>query len=162
MGLWLIDFPPQAAHLPEQNPAWCDVRVDWVVLIFEAGSDRSVHFSSTLPPGYQGQNLEVAVLGAFSADREPTHRVEFEVAFERLSPDGGNLRQSQWGQSRSLRLSVPPEEGKVVEGSVTFTNSEAANLRGGDLFRLRLRLHPGGSNFVGRAEVVRVTVRPGS
>ncbi len=160
MSMWLIDFPPQAGQLPEQNPAWCDVRGDWPVVVFEAGSDRAVHFSGTVPPEYRGQNLEVTVLGAFSGDTQVSHQAELEVAFERLSAEGGNLRVPQWGPGRPLRLTVPTEEGKVVAGSLVFSNAEAGSLRGGEVFRLRLRLRTTGSNFFGRLEVVRVTVRP--
>jgi hypothetical protein len=160
MSQWLIDFPPQAAQLPEQNPAWCDVRGDWPVVVFEAGSERSVHFSSTVPPEYRGQNLEVTVLAAFSGDTQVSHQAELEVAFERVSAEGGNVRVPQWGPGRPLRLAVPSEEGKVVAGTAVFSNSEVGSLRGGELFRLRLRLRASGSNFVGRLELVRVTVRP--
>jgi hypothetical protein len=140
---------------PASAAATLDTRNGHVVLDFDADTNESSYFSSSLPTHYGGGN--VACKLHWMATSATSGNVRWSAAFERLEANGPDLDSNGFQTAVEATAAANGTSGKLTVTTLTLSALDGA--AAGDAFRIAItRVANDGTNdtMTGDAELVRV------
>lgn len=160
-GDTLAAFTPQMNEPTTTNFATLDTRNVHPVLEFDATTQESGVFSSTMPRNYTAA-ASVNVIVCWAADTATSGAVVWGISVERLDASTLDIDSDSFATAvNSASTTAPGTSGQVVYTSITLTSAQADAVAAGEMFRLKIArvVADAGDTMAGDAQVRGIEIK---